>query len=154
MPLASAYCADAATLQDWGKPAQIGHDSGTESSALGDCARLSPAKLASSVSALQYKGGTEASGAKMIAESGMRKTKLQEQDRYVVTFFKTVITDYGDDREITQRTIEVSATDQNDALDRAKEELCRLDEIGHWSHHADRYEIVAVPSETVEGQPV
>ena len=55
----------------------------------------------------------------------------------MVTFFKTVITDYGDDREITQRTIEVSATDQNDALDRAKEELCRLDEIGHWSQLSD-----------------
>jgi hypothetical protein len=66
---------------------------------------------------------------------------MKASKRYVVTFFKTVTNDYGRDHEIRQRAIEVFAVDEADALTKAKRELCRLEHLGDWSQHADRYEV-------------
>ena len=60
---------------------------------------------------------------------------------YVVTFFKTVCTDSGHEREIKQRTVEVSAASEQEALKKAQAELCRKENLTHWAAHADRYEI-------------
>ena len=67
---------------------------------------------------------------------------------YVVTFFKTVSTDFGEDREIRQRTVEVVAANDDDALKEAQAELCRKENLANWTLHADRYEIneVGFPS--------
>lgn len=68
------------------------------------------------------------------------------QKRYVVTFYKTVTTDYGEDREIVQRAVEVFANDDARALDAAKAEFARLEGLADWSLHASRF--------TVEGPGV
>jgi len=63
---------------------------------------------------------------------------MTTKKRYVVNFFKTVSTDFGEDREIRQRSVEVFATDEHDAEKQAKDELCRLEGLSDWSLHADR----------------
>ena len=60
---------------------------------------------------------------------------------FVVTFYKTVSTDFGEDREIKQRTVEVFAPNEQDALKEAQAELCRQESLSDWALHADRYEI-------------
>lgn len=57
---------------------------------------------------------------------------------YQVTFFKTVTADDGMDREIVQRVVDVFAENSEKALDRAKDEFCRLDNVHCWDQHADR----------------
>jgi hypothetical protein len=65
----------------------------------------------------------------------------QTEKRYVVTFFKTVTDDYGRDREIRQRTVEVGAADEGTAVQLGIRALCRAESLTDWSHHADRYEV-------------
>ena len=60
---------------------------------------------------------------------------------YCVTFYKTVTTDYGRDREITQRAVEVRASNERSAVEIAKTEFCRLHGVADWSWHSDRFEI-------------
>jgi len=62
-------------------------------------------------------------------------------ERYCVTFYKTVTTDDGHDREISQQAIEVLARDEQAAADCAKSEFCRLRGLRNWSWHSDRFEI-------------
>ena len=66
---------------------------------------------------------------------------MTEKKPYLVSFFKTVITSYGNDHEICQRTVEVTAADEDEALQQAKDELCRAERLVDWSQHADRYEL-------------
>jgi hypothetical protein len=60
---------------------------------------------------------------------------------YIVTFFKTVSTDFGQDREIRQRAVEVSAPNEFEALKKAKAEFCRREGLTDWAGHADRFEV-------------
>jgi hypothetical protein len=60
---------------------------------------------------------------------------------FVVTFYKTVSTDFGEDREIRQRTVEVFAPNEQEALKEAKAELCRIENLTDWAVHADRCEV-------------
>lgn len=48
---------------------------------------------------------------------------------FVVTFYKTGSTDFGQDREIKQRTVEVFAPNEQDALKKAQAELCRMENL-------------------------
>ena len=61
---------------------------------------------------------------------------------FVVTFYKTVSTDSGQDREIRQRTVEVFALNEQAALKEAQAELCRTENLTDWTLHADRYEVM------------
>jgi hypothetical protein len=60
---------------------------------------------------------------------------------YVVTFFKTVATDFGQDREIKQRIVVVCAPNEREALKEAKAEFCRKERLMDWALHADRCEV-------------
>jgi hypothetical protein len=62
--------------------------------------------------------------------------------RYVVNFLKTVSDDYGQDREILQHAVEVFAADRGAAVEQAKAELCRTENLSHWTQHADRFEVI------------
>lgn len=66
---------------------------------------------------------------------------MSSNQRFVVTFLKTVCTDFGKEKEINQRSIEVFGEDEQEAVEKAKAEFCRLDHVHHWSHHADRYRV-------------
>ena len=57
---------------------------------------------------------------------------------FVVTFYKTVSTDFREDREIKQRAVEVFALNEQDALKEAQAELCRIENLTDWALHADR----------------
>lgn len=57
---------------------------------------------------------------------------------YVVTFYKTVLSDYGRDTEIRQRAIEVFEDDEASAIEAAKAEFCRQESVGDWSLRANR----------------
>lgn len=70
-----------------------------------------------------------------------RSKALHSKEPYVVTFYKTVMTHYGREREISERVIEVLASDAQLALEQAKAEFCRLEGLRDWSLHADRYEV-------------
>ena len=63
---------------------------------------------------------------------------MTSDKRYRVTFYKTITTDYGRDREIEQRVVEVVAADEESALELAKREFCRLKRLPDWTIHADR----------------
>ncbi|MEX0760013.1 MAG: hypothetical protein WD100_10575 [Tistlia sp.] len=63
---------------------------------------------------------------------------MATERRYVVTFYKTITTDYGHDKEIEERVLEVTAVDEQTALERAQAEFCRLKELSDWRLHADR----------------
>ena len=60
---------------------------------------------------------------------------------YVVTFYKTVTSDYGRDVEIQQDVIKVAAADEQHALAQAKDEFCHRRGLHDCSLHADRYEV-------------
>lgn len=56
---------------------------------------------------------------------------------YAVNFYKTVTTDYGQDRKVCQGVVQVRAADERAALELAKMEFCHLRHLHHWSLHAD-----------------
>lgn len=60
------------------------------------------------------------------------------QKHFLVTFYKTVTTDYGNDQEIKQRALEVFAEDEAEALETAKAEFARLEGLTDWSLRANR----------------
>lgn len=66
---------------------------------------------------------------------------MSNTQRYVVTFLKTVCTDFGREKEINQRSVEVFGSNEEEAVEKAKAEFCRLDRVRHWSQHADRYQV-------------
>jgi hypothetical protein len=66
---------------------------------------------------------------------------MKRGKHYVVTFYKTVTSDYGRDVEIQQDVIKVAASDEQHALDQAKDEFCRRRGLHDYSLHADRYEV-------------
>jgi hypothetical protein len=60
-----------------------------------------------------------------------------EMPCYRVSFFKTVSDDTGHERAVCQRAVEVEANDPDAALRPARELFCKLENIPHWSVHAD-----------------
>jgi hypothetical protein len=58
-------------------------------------------------------------------------------------FLKTVCNDIGLDREITQRLVEVEASDADQAIRTGQRMFCSLERIPDWSIHADRFELAA-----------
>jgi hypothetical protein len=66
---------------------------------------------------------------------------MAAKKRYVVNFFKTVSTSFGEDREVRQGSIEVFADEEADALAQAKVELCRQQGVSDWRQRADRWTI-------------
>lgn len=63
--------------------------------------------------------------------------------RYVVRFMKDVLGEYGRQSEICQGTLEVEASDENEATERAKQKFCKEQALRDWSLHADRIHVKA-----------
>lgn len=63
--------------------------------------------------------------------------------RYVVRFMKDVLGEYGRQSEVCQGTLEIEASDENEAKERAKQEFCKGQALHHWSLHADRIHVKA-----------
>ena len=63
--------------------------------------------------------------------------------RFVVEFMKNVLGGNGRQSEICQSTLEVDATDQDEAAERAKQRFCKDQMLCHWSLHADRIQVKA-----------
>lgn len=61
--------------------------------------------------------------------------------RYVVTFYKTISSDYGEDKDILQGRFEVFADSEETALEEAKAEFCRRERLHDWMLHANRCEV-------------
>ena len=62
---------------------------------------------------------------------------------YVVRFMKDVLGQYGRHIEVCQGTLEIDATDENEATERAKAKFCKDQALHHWSLHADRIHVRA-----------
>jgi len=60
--------------------------------------------------------------------------------RYVVRFMKDVLGGNGRQIEICQRTVEIDALDEGQALELAKQRFCETEGLCEWSLHADRIE--------------
>ncbi|MGQ7793705.1 hypothetical protein ACUN0C_14960 [Faunimonas sp. B44] len=69
---------------------------------------------------------------------------MPDQGHYHVAFFKTVENDHGRDREICQRSMELVADSEEDAVRQAIERFCRDERIRSWKDHADRYAVEVV----------
>lgn len=74
-------------------------------------------------------------------QGAAKATAMKRRAWYVVTFYKTVASDYGYERETRQGAFDIVAADRQRALARAKDEFCRSRGLRDWSLHADRYEI-------------
>lgn len=57
---------------------------------------------------------------------------------YVVRFMKDVLGQYGRQIEVCQGTLEIDASDEDEARERAKARFCEDQALHHWSLHADR----------------
>ena len=62
---------------------------------------------------------------------------------YVVRFMKDVLGEYGRQIEVCQGSLEIDATDENEATERAKAKFCKDQALHHWSLHADRIHVKA-----------
>lgn len=60
---------------------------------------------------------------------------------YVVRFMKDVLGECGRQSEVCQGTVEIDATDENEAGERAKAKFCKDQALHHWSLHADRIQV-------------
>ena len=60
---------------------------------------------------------------------------------YVVRFMKDVLGECGRQSEVCQSTLEIDATDENEATERAKAKFCKDQALHHWSLHADRIHV-------------
>jgi len=60
---------------------------------------------------------------------------------YVVRFMKDVLGQYGRQIEVCQGTLEIDATDEDEARERAKARFCKDQALHHWSLHADRIHV-------------
>ena len=63
--------------------------------------------------------------------------------RFVIRFMKDVLGDNGRQIEVCQGTLEVDASDEREATERAKQKFCKDQELCHWSLHADRIQVRA-----------
>lgn len=63
--------------------------------------------------------------------------------RYVVRFMKDVLGENGRQNEVCQGTLEIDASDEGEAAERAKQKFCKDQALHHWSLHADRIRITA-----------
>ena len=63
--------------------------------------------------------------------------------RFVVRFLKDVLGEYGRESEVCQGTLEVEASDENQAVELAKKKFCQAQALHHWSLHADRIHVEA-----------
>ena len=61
--------------------------------------------------------------------------------KYIVSFYKVVMDDYGRDHEICQQQLEIVAADRRSALAEDVYKFCEREEIADWSLRADRFEI-------------
>jgi hypothetical protein len=61
--------------------------------------------------------------------------------RYVVRFMKDVLGEYGRQSEVCQGTLEIEASDINEATERAKQKFCKEQALCDWSLHADRIHV-------------
>jgi len=61
--------------------------------------------------------------------------------RFVVRFMKDVLGANGRETEICQSCLEVDASNQDNAAELAKTKFCETENLGHWSHHADRIQV-------------
>ena len=63
--------------------------------------------------------------------------------RYVVLFMKDVLGGNGREIEVCQSTVEIDASDENQAAELAKQKFCETQKLCEWSLHADRIRIKA-----------
>ncbi|OAF10529.1 hypothetical protein AYJ54_09590 [Bradyrhizobium centrolobii] len=61
---------------------------------------------------------------------------------YVVRFMKDVV-GHGRQIEVCQGTLEIDASDEDEAKERAKAKFCQDQALHHWSLHADRIQVKA-----------
>ena len=61
--------------------------------------------------------------------------------RFTIRFMKDVLGENGRELEICQRSHEVDASDEADAVELAKKKFCESEALCHWSLHADRIQI-------------
>jgi hypothetical protein len=60
---------------------------------------------------------------------------------FVVHFMKDVLGENGREIEICQRSLEVDASDESQAVQLAKVKFCQTEALCDWSLHADRIQI-------------
>ena len=61
--------------------------------------------------------------------------------RFVVRFMKDVLGENGRQTEICQCTVEVDASNEDQATELAKKKFCETESLGDWSLHADRIQV-------------
>jgi hypothetical protein len=61
--------------------------------------------------------------------------------RFVVSFMKDVLGDNGREREVCQSSLEVTALNEGQAAEMAKQRFCEAQALCDWSLHADRIRI-------------
>ena len=62
---------------------------------------------------------------------------------FVVRFMKDVLGDNGRHCEVCQSSVEVDASNEDEAAEVAKQTFCRMQHLNDWSLHADRVNIRA-----------
>ena len=63
--------------------------------------------------------------------------------RYVVLFMKDVLGGNGRQFEICQSSLEIDASDEDQATELAKQKFCQTERLCEWSLHADRVQVRA-----------
>lgn len=71
-----------------------------------------------------------------------RSNHERSMSRYVVKFFKRVLSGNGHEVEVCQRWFEADAPDKAAAIEQAKKKFCDTDRLSCWSAHADRVQAV------------
>jgi hypothetical protein len=61
--------------------------------------------------------------------------------RYVAEFRKRVLSDTGHEVMIVERNFDLDARDRTEATELAKKRFCELQNIPHWTSHADEFSI-------------
>jgi hypothetical protein len=56
---------------------------------------------------------------------------------------KDVLGENGRQSEVCQGTLEIDASDEDEATERAKQKFCKDQALCHWSLHADRIQVKA-----------
>jgi hypothetical protein len=62
--------------------------------------------------------------------------------QYVARFLKNVLGNNGCEAEICQRSFDVKAASQADAVELAKLRFCETENVKDWHLHADRVQII------------
>jgi hypothetical protein len=60
---------------------------------------------------------------------------------FVIRFMKDVLGGNGRELEICQRSLEIDASDEGQAVQLAKVKFCQTEALCDWSLHADRIQI-------------